>query len=131
MKRIILAIALGCSLLLLPACTTINKAAYKTTQGTSIAADVGLQVWADYVSRQKSAGMPVPLSQELQAKKSWDAFQDARDGVIRAGIAYSQAKAAGVDLSVTEATINASVAAMAAASADFINLLASFGVKVQ
>lgn len=132
MKRLITAIILGCTLVLLtPACSTANKAAYKTTQVTSTTADIALHVWADYVAQQKQLGTPVPLSQEVQAKKAWNAFQDARDGVIKAGVAYSQTKAAGGDLSPLEAQINASVAALAAASSDFITLIQSFGVTVK
>jgi hypothetical protein len=85
---------------------------------------------ADYVAQQKALGTPVPLSQELQAKHAWDAFQDARDGVVKAGIAYSQAKAANADVTGVTAAMNTAVAVMAAASADFLNLIQSLGVKL-
>ena len=132
MKRLLTALMLATTLLFVaPACSTVNKAAYKTTQVTSATADIGLQVWADYVAQQKRLGTPVPLEQEVQAKKAWNSFQDSRDLVIKAGLAYTKAKTAGADLKPAEAEINAAVAAMAAASADFIALLQTFGVKVQ
>lgn len=111
-------------------CSTVNKATLKTTQAVSATADIGLSVWADYVAKEKALGTPVPLNQELQAKHAWNAFQDARDGVVKAGIAYSLAKEKNEDLSGPISALNTAAAVMAAASTDFLNLIQSFGVKL-
>lgn len=130
MQKLLIAVVLSCALLFAPACGTVNKSAYKTTQVTSATADLGLKVWADWVARQKMAGTPVPLEQEVQAKSAWNKFQDTRDTVIKAGIAYTHARESGAETSGPSAELTAAVAAMAASSADFISLLQSFGVKV-
>lgn len=131
LRILIGALAFSLTLLVMPACSTVNKAALKTYQVAYPTGNIALHVWADYVSQQKAAGTPVPLDQELQAKKAWNQFEDARELVAKAGVAYSTAKAAQTsDMSSFEAEISAATSAMAAAQADFINLLRSFGVKL-
>lgn len=117
-------------LFVVPGCATANKAAYKGTQAASISGDIGLRVWADYVSAQKLKGTPVPLSQELQVKKAWNQFEDAKDAAFAAGVAYTRAKAGGVDTTGFQSELNATLAAMAAAQSNFLTLIQSFGVKL-
>ena len=130
MKRILAALFLTCALLTVPACSTANKTAYKTTQAVSATADIGLRVWADYITQQKLAGNPVSLEKELQVKTYWNYFQTARELVIKAGIAYTHTKEAGGDVSQAELELNAALSALTNAQADFLLLLQSLGVKL-
>lgn len=110
--------------------TPPGKVAYNTVAITAVSGDTAIHIWKDYVAQQKQAGTPVPLNQELQAKKAWNAFQDARDAVLKAGVAYSTSVGDTNAAFGALGTLNATVAAMAAASSELVNLITSFGVKL-
>lgn len=114
-------------------CASAERATFKAAGITGVTAEKAIMAWGDYVAQQKQLGTPVSLEQELRVKHAWDSYQLALKTVTDAGIAYSRQRTSPnpADVSSAEATLNAAAAVLSASIGDLIELIASFGVKVQ
>jgi hypothetical protein len=136
MKQILTLIACAALLIagppLLTGCKSVEKASYTATGITAATVDRAIQGWSAYVTQQKQLGTPVPLADELKVKQAWNRYQNALGAVTGAGYEYSRVQEAGIteSLPVAQAALTNASAALGGAMADLVELIASFGLKV-
>jgi hypothetical protein len=137
MKKLLTVFACAALLLaglspLITGCKSVEKTSYTAASVTAATVDRAIQGWSAYVTQQKQLGTPVPLSDELKVKQAWQRYQNALGAVTGAGYEYSRVQEAGIteSLPIAQAALTNASAALGGAMADLVELIASFGLKV-
>ena len=111
-----------CGLLFtVPSCSTPDRTAYAVSKSASITAEAALGAWDAYVAQYHP-----PLAQEWQVKQAFERYQAAQVALLDAAIIYLQTK----DAPDAQTKLQAATAGAAAALADIISLVRTFGVKI-
>ena len=131
--RFLLALALAASIVttgLITGCgSTPQKIAYQGVSTTQITADAALDLWGKYVSVQKAAGRPVPVSQELAVRAAYQKVQASMLVVCDAGAVWSAGTNSTNSVALA-AAFQVAISNSTQSLADLTNLLKTYGVTI-
>lgn len=101
--------------------TTPEEAVYKTSGTTHVTAKAALAAWNDYL-----AVKDVSADKEREVKRLWQRYQVAQDVLLSSAVVYAETKSPDAEERLGKAT-----AAAGEALAALVNLLRTYGVKLE
>ena len=131
MKQNLSIILASLMLVSLVACAGLNRTSYQATGTSKVSVYSAMTLWGSYVSAQKAAGKPVPVSQEKAVKAAYQKVQASLVAVCDAGALLSaavQTNSAGA--TVAQTVLQQAIQDSSQDIADLVTLINRFGVPL-